>query len=267
MKKIVLFDMDGTLTEARQKMEIEMEQQLRILQEAGFEIGILTGSGMNYIKQQCPGLFNISLADTSKIHFLPCNGTKYILNKKTIYERNMRDYMGEKLWRRLMTIVSSLQHQLVLQNDFPLTGHFFDYRGSMLNWCPIGRNANLEDREEWNRINKNEKIRYDLLESLKNHIEKNINHLGDLSKPGVELDIKYGGDTSFDIFPLGWDKTYVLDKTDMFSEYDNVYFIGDRCEKDGNDYEIYSHKKVKGYKTLNPENTILIIKKIIKEEK
>ena len=36
MKNIVLFDMDGTLTEPRQKMGIQMEQQLLKLQESAF---------------------------------------------------------------------------------------------------------------------------------------------------------------------------------------------------------------------------------------
>ena len=59
MKNIVLFDMDGTLTEPRQKMGIQMEQQLLKLQESGYEIGIITGSDMNYVKQQCSGLFDL----------------------------------------------------------------------------------------------------------------------------------------------------------------------------------------------------------------
>lgn len=263
MKKVVLFDMDGTLTEPRQKMDINMEQSLKEIQDAGFEIGIITGSDMNYIRQQCSGLFDLSLVDTSKIHFLPCNGTKYILNGEMIYEQDMRDYMGEKLWRRLMIIASSLQHQLVLQNDFPLTGHFFNYRGSMLNWCPIGRNANLEDREVWNKIDENNKIRRPILNTLKKHIKQDINHYGDLAAADVELDVKYGGDTSFDIFPIGWDKTYVLEKTDVFSDYDEIYFIGDRCEPNGNDYEIFMHPKTFAQQTRNTEDTVRRIHRII----
>lgn len=263
MKKVVLFDMDGTLTEARQKMGIEMEQQLRNLQQAGYEIGILTGSDMNYVKQQCSGLFDLSLVDTSKIHFLPCNGTKYILNRETVYERNMRDYMGEKLWRRLMGLVISFQNDLVLQYDFPLTGHFFDYRGSMLNWCPIGRNAGLEDRAVWEKLNHENKIRSPIFKNLRSHIHQSINHYGDLAAADVELVAKYGGDTSIDIFPVGWDKTYVLEKTDIFSDYEEIHFIGDRCGHNGNDYEIYEHPETIGFKTTSPEETIEIVNKII----
>ena len=50
MKKIILFDMDGTLTPARQAMSIDVANELYKVQKAGFEIGILTGSGLDYIK-------------------------------------------------------------------------------------------------------------------------------------------------------------------------------------------------------------------------
>ena len=263
MKNIVLFDMDGTLTEPRQKMGIQMEQQLKNLQESGYEIGIITGSDMNYVKQQCSGLFDLSLVDTSRIHFLPCNGTKYIFNRETVYERNMREYMGEALWNRLMFILIELQRDLTMQYNIPLTGHFFDYRGSIINWCPIGRNASLEDRKKWEKLDIDNKIRKPFLKQLKTLIYEHISHLGDLSASDVELKVKYGGDTSFDIFPIGWDKTYVLDKTNTFSDYGNIYFIGDRCSQNGNDYELYTHPRTIGLETTSPEKTIQIVNKIL----
>ena len=45
-----------------------------------------------------------------------------------------------------------------------------------------------------------------------------------------------GGDTSFDIYPEGWDKTYAFKN---FKDYDKIYFVGDRCGPDGNDFEIF----------------------------
>ena len=263
MKKVILFDMDGTLTPARQEMDINTEMCLRDAQQKGFEIGIITGSNMNYVRHQCSRLFDLSLIDASKVHFLPCNGTKYILDDKMIYEKNMRDYMGEKLWNRLMTLLVVLQTDLVLEHSIPLTGHFIDYRGSTLNWCPIGRNAEKQDRDKWKEMDSNYKIRKSFLKQLKTLVHTQCTHLGDLRASDVELTVKYGGDTSFDIFPLGWDKTCVLDMFDIFFDYEQIYFIGDRCEQDGNDYEIFEHPKTIGFKTNSPDETIKIVNKII----
>lgn len=58
------------------------------------------------------------------------------------------------------------------------------------------------------------------------------------------LTVAIGGQISMDVFPKGWDKTYCLQFIDQ--QYDKIYFFGDRCQKGGNDYEIYNHERVIG---------------------
>ena len=54
MKKIVLFDMDGTLTEAREEISEDLLEGLLALRDEGAEAGIVTGSDLEYIKEQIP---------------------------------------------------------------------------------------------------------------------------------------------------------------------------------------------------------------------
>ena len=77
------------------------------------------------------------------------------------------------------------------------------------------------------------------------------------------MKVKYGGDTSFDIFPVGWDKTYALEQTNILSDYGKIHFIGDRCKQNGNDYELFIHPKTIGLETTSPEQTIKIVNKIL----
>ena len=71
--------------------------------------------------------------------------------------------------------------------------------------------------------------------------------------------MKIGGDTSFDIYPEGWDKTFALKHFphDLWTHY----FIGDRCYPDGNDFEIFNflNKEGRAWETSGPEETIEII--------
>ncbi len=76
-KKIVLFDMDGTLTEPRKKMNRLMCDSLIKLQKNGFIIGIVSGSDFDYILEQCQIIFDINLLNYQIIDFYPCNGTKH----------------------------------------------------------------------------------------------------------------------------------------------------------------------------------------------
>lgn len=254
MKRLALFDMDGTLTKPRQKMGLGMEIALSKLQQHGIQIGIITGSDMNYVKQQCSSMFDLSVLSTPSVHFLPCNGTKYIHNSEMIYESNMRDYMGDNEWQSLIQSLLQEQLKIINSHNMPLTGHFVDYRGSMINWCPIGRNANNSQRAEWVKLNKNNNIRF----PIKNRIERILNE-----SYKSKLIIKYGGSTSFDIFPLGWDKTYPIEFTEHFDDFDEIFFVGDSYNPDGNDYELLNHPRTIGYKTDSPEKTMEIVNKIL----
>jgi len=74
---ICLFDVDGTLTEARKRIDKPMLDSLREL-SFNTEIGLLTGSGLDYIKEQLWPL----LADQElslNCHILPCNGIEYYI--------------------------------------------------------------------------------------------------------------------------------------------------------------------------------------------
>lgn len=61
----------------------------------------------------------------------------------------------------------------------------------------------------------------------------------------MDFGLKYsiGGQISFDVFPVGWDKTYCLR---YLKEYEEVYFFGDKTYEGGNDYEIYELMKEQG---------------------
>ena len=71
----------------------------------------------------------------------------------------------------------------------------------------------------------------------------------------LNLTFSIGGQISFDVFPKGWDKTYCLRYIDEH-EYDEIHFFGDKTFEGGNDFEIFSHPRVKGHTTTSPADTI-----------
>ena len=256
MNNIVLFDMDGTLTEPRKVIKNDIVPALRELCKIT-EIGIVTGSDYDYVRQQVGTLLeNTELR--YRIHILPCNGTKYYPppniakdEYKIAHQVNMREKLGETKFRAIISYLLQRQHLLKLY-DLPVTGHHIDYRGSLINWCPIGRNATEADRKEFIKFDNRggSSFRQDEIKGF------NVRIVKDMGIDGIT--IKMGGDTSFDIFPTGWDKTYCLKH---FSDYQPAYFVGDRCESSGNDWEIYNALRYNGrsFKTSGPEQTSRII--------
>ena len=256
---IVLFDMDGTLTEPRSVLGDKVLQSLRKL-SSHTEIGIVTGSSFEYMKQQMSALLHDDLR--FRLHLLPCNGTFYYApglfksghSFDLVHECDMRKEMGEEKFNFLMAELIHRQAAILDYTDFPLTGHFIDYRGSMINWCPIGRNANSFDRQTFKDfLKKNDNFRQWQIKTLK----------GQLANREISnsLVLKLGGDTSIDIYPKGWDKTYALKH---FSDL-TVWFVGDRCTGDGNDKELYDVllKDSRAFETTGPTRTIEIIEEMI----
>jgi phosphomannomutase len=141
------------------------------------------------------------------------------------------------------------QHSAGKLYKIPLTGHFIQYRGSMINWCPIGRNAQDFERKQFIEFDNSSSPTYRSLQLSR------LKHK--LSIHGVDVTVKFGGDTSFDIYPIGWDKTFCL------RHFKNkvIWFVGDRCGTNGNDKEIYDLLKSenRSFETENPEITKVII--------
>jgi len=257
MNRLFLFDMDGTLTPPRRKMNHNMLAALEDLQRSGWDIGIISGSDMDYIEQQCDLMFDLSPLNPRIVHFLPCNGTKYYKNFKKVWEYDMRSKLGSELMTSVYKTLLKFQCNIVsLYLDVPLTGNFFQMRGSVLNWCPIGRNAMENDRKKWSEIDSIFGIREVYIDQFNEEYNSE------------EITIKLGGETSFDIYPKGWNKTFPFDK-EPFSQYEKIYFAGDRCLKPGNDEELYNYlkskKKCDAFQVNNPEETIKIIKEVIGE--
>jgi phosphomannomutase len=162
----------------------------------------------------------------------------------------MQKELGGVVWRRLMEII--INQQLKASDlDIPLTGHFVTNRGSMINWCPIGRSASDEERKKFETYDRKYKFRKRILNELRSELA---------SATIDNVTVKLGGETSFDIYPTGWDKTYSL----RYFENSTVWFVGDRAlNPKGNDYEIFKACEPRSYHTTGPEETVDIIDKII----
>jgi len=256
MSKVLLLDMDGTLTEPRGHMSMNMSSQLGLLQKKGFRIGIVSGSDMNYIREQCNILWGLSILNYMQVDYFPCNGTKHLAYDKygklhTMHEVSMLNKLGIEHFNHIIYFLFEEQRRMLYTlwgKKLPMTGNFIDCRGSMINWCPIGRNAGKKERKIWKTLDKKYNIRKTILEKLLSHP----------TMAGVT--IKLGGETSFDIYPKGWDKTYVLKHLEEDAE---IYFIGDKCGEGGNDKELYdalnAQKAGSAFVTTGPSKTIDII--------
>ena len=253
-KSLVLFDMDGTLTPVRKKMEPDMVEAINVL-TSHTRVGIITGSKYAYVVDQIPQLFNGDLKSRNMIDIMPCNGTKiykYVDDEyRLTAEVNMVEKIGRSSYNSLIKECNFRQGQIMEKFELPYTGTFIQYRGSLLNWCPIGRDAADYERSEFIKVDEESSLRLkykDLIQVC-------------AAIKGIDITVALGGSTSLDIYPNGWDKTYGLKH---YPDHE-AYFVGDKCQPGGNDWHLYDKLKSSGrsYETKNCSNTIQIINDIV----
>jgi len=233
-RKIVLFDVDGTLTPAREEAAPEMHTFLKKLRTE-LVTGIVGGSDLVKQKEQ----MGESVVTDVDFNFSE-NGLVAYKDGELIGKQSFVSHIGEDNLKRL---VNFLLHYIA-DLDIPIKrGTFIEFRNGMLNVSPIGRNCSKDERNDFEKFD------------LANNIRSTL--VGILKEKFADLDLTYsiGGQISFDVFPKGWDKTFCLNFIPE-DDYDEIHFFGDKTFEGGNDYEIFSHARVIGHTTKGPEDTI-----------
>ncbi|KAL2109761.1 hypothetical protein VUR80DRAFT_2056 [Thermomyces stellatus] len=246
---IVLFDVDETLTRARRSVTPEMLALLARLREK-CAIGFVGGS--NLAKQQeqlgTPSVDVVTLFDWCFAE----NGLTAYRVGEPLESNSFIKYIGEENYKELVNFCL----RYIADLDIPVKrGTFVEFRNGMINVSPIGRNASVEERDQYQKFDLEHKIREKFVEVLK----EKFGHLG--------LTFSIGGQISFDVFPTGWDKTYCLRHLENEAknggiQYKTIHFFGDKTFEGGNDYEIYNDPRTVGHSVTGPDDCYRQIKEL-----
>ena len=217
MKKLIVFDLDGTLAESKSSLDAEMSRLLGDLLGIVKAAVISGGDWPQFEKQVLSHLpHDTSLANLS---ILPTCGTKffrYTGDWKKIYSEDFTASEKEK-------VVSSLK-EAVEQAGFQakkVWGEVIEDRGSQITFSALGQQAPLEEKKKWDSdFAKRKKIKA-ILDALI-----------------PEFSVRMGGATSIDVTKPGIDKAYGVRKLrDVLGiSLKEMIFIGDALFPGGNDY-------------------------------
>ena len=236
--RALLFDVDGTLTVSRQKIDpVFHDEFLKICEN--YHVYLVTGSDRPKTVEQLG----------EKIYFAAqrvynCSGNDIWEQDKNIYTNDWS--LPEKPWKYL-------ESQLLQSKFAPKTGWHFEERPGMLNFSILGRKAQPHQRQyyiDWDKkTNERRLIRDEFVSALGN-------------KFSVTAEI--GGETGLDIYPLGCDKGQIIED---FENYDEVLFFGDKTTPGGNDHSIAvkvdSHAPdSQSYQVDNWEHTRKLLKQL-----
>lgn len=249
MTKILLFDVDGTIAESGKKISPETKELIASLkQKDGFELGIVGGGTFEKIMYQLDGL-NV------KYIFSECGCCYHKLNDighmECIYEKK---FCNHAVFEWVEQIIRLALHFIIYKVSTSISGHFVDIRKGLVYISLTGMQANDEQRKAFKNMDEIQNLRQELIQEIQNMLPSFIQH---------KIDVKIGGSTGITIIPTEWNKEQVMNVCEI-SDYNEIYYFGDKFEKDGNDYELLFHKDVNGVPVETIQNTMDFLKKMKK---
>lgn len=201
------FDVDGTLTPSRQRIDPNFEQWfiewMAAVQEKGHSVLLVTGSDYDKTVEQL-GEHIVATVD----YCCNCLGNTVLQKNKLIHS---------------FQFVPSAELLQFLRNELDTSryperyGNHIENRDSMINFSVVGRNAIGEQRTRY--------YEWDIINRERLAIAERINSFF------PDVSAQAGGETGIDIIPKNKDKRQVV----QYMQKDKVWFFGDRLDSGGND--------------------------------
>jgi phosphomannomutase len=243
MKRLIVFDLDGTLAPSKSNLDAEMASLLHDLLGI-VKVAIISGGAWSQFEKQVLSNFPYD-ERLARLSILPTCGTQFF------------QYAGE--WKQLYsedftaddkeTIVSSLKKGIETAG-FPVEktwGETIEDRGSQITYSGLGQQAPLEEKEKWDA---------DLAK------RKKIKSIVDTLIP--QFSVRIGGATSIDVTKPGIDKAYGIGKLrDILGiSLQEMIYVGDALFVGGNDYPA-EEAGVISIPVRSPDETKRVIEAII----
>jgi len=207
---VYVFDIDGTLTPSRRRIDPEFEQFfIDWMQDK--KVVFVTGSDKEKTIEQIG----------EKVWYAADACLQSCGNH--VFEKGVETYKID--WEPSDELIKFLHYVLDHSRYEIRTSNHIEQRTGLLNFSIVGRDCTQEEREEY--------YEWDTM------IGERLQIASDMMLIFKDIEASVGGQISIDIHPLGANKSqakhWILDK---FGEDAVIHFYGDKMSPGGNDYDL-----------------------------
>jgi HAD superfamily hydrolase (TIGR01484 family) len=250
-KKVIAFDLDGTLAVSKQPITKDMALLVEDLAKEKI-IAVISGGTFKQFNTQFLPPFSqedLESAFIKNLILLPTSGSQryeYNLEKK---EWTLTDIelFPEKEKQKARKVLKEMIDSGLYDIPKNPTGEYIEDRLTQLSISALGQEAPIEQKKLWDPDQKKR-------QKMKVVLDKEL----------PETSIIIGGTTTIDILPKGFNKATGLERLleKLGMTIDDMVFVGDAIFPGGNDYSAFE-AGIESIKVSGPEETKETIKKWI----
>lgn len=255
MKKLIAFDLDGTLAPSKSPLPARVAGLIKQLL-GRYEVCVISGGKFGQFELQLLNDLEASPTELQRLHLMPTCGTRYYLYDiasskwELQYAEDFTEAEKEKIKKALNKGFDDLKLR-----EKKTYGETLEDRGSQVTFSVLGQDIvselgpkGVEIKEAWDPDDSKKK-------RVRDYIAPMI----------PEFEVRVGGVTSIDVTKLGIDKAYGMKKLMAMLEFskEDILFVGDRLVEGGNDYPV----KAAGIDSISVkswEDTALVVETILK---
>lgn len=220
-KKLLIFDLDQTLAESKQKVPEEMLINMVYLLEK-YKVAVISGAKFDQFNQQFLNNLikvTVNLHLIKNLHILPICGAEYFNFNGNDWQNVYKEHFSDLEKDKILYVLN--RHTKKYQ--FCGINNQIEDRGGQITWSALGQTAHPSVKKLWDPQSvKRNKLREEIIKDL------------------PEFEVRIGGSTSIDITKKGIDKSFGLTKLISILQIDKTdcLFFGDALHEGGNDFPV-----------------------------
>jgi HAD superfamily hydrolase (TIGR01484 family) len=243
MKKLIIFDLDGTLAESKQPLDPHVGEWIAKLLDVCL-VAVISGGAWPQFETQL--LANLPAgAALERLSLLPTSGTRFLTYDGKWHELYAEDFAPEEK----VKIITALKDVFANSGYAPQQhwGEIIEDRGSQITLSALGQQAPLSAKKDWDPDFAKRKVMKAKLDQLL-----------------PEFSIGMGGSSSLDVTRPGIDKAYGIAKLNQVLgiAIADMLYVGDALFEGGNDYPA-RRSGADCIQIAGPSETLIVIETVI----
>ncbi len=243
--RAMVFDLDGTLAESKQRVEASMGLLLAELLKH-IPVAVMSGAGFpQFEKQFFPALPED--ATLANLYIFPTNAASCFVYRngwKPQYDHSYTESERTQVHRAIEEALSEMS----VPKPETVYGIIVQDRGAQITYSAVGQEAPVAAKQEWAAVHNSDR------KKLRDLIAQKL----------PDFSVSTGGITSIDVTPKGVNKAYGVQR---FAELTTIslpemLYVGDALEEGGNDSVVIG-TGINTHDVFGPEETAALIQDIV----